>query len=78
MFSEGYKLQKVGPNNDRIFIDRNGDIFQYVLDFLRSERDIMPSFSNPDDEVRFKQELEFWDISSLKTPANFNIAPYGN
>ena len=68
MFSEGYAFQMVGQNHDKIFLDRNGDIFQYVLDFLRSERDSIPSFNNPDDEVKFRKELSFWDIS---------ISPHG-
>ena len=27
MFNEGYEFQKVGDKADKIFLDRNGDIF---------------------------------------------------
>ncbi|KAM7540926.1 hypothetical protein Aperf_G00000046790 [Anoplocephala perfoliata] len=48
----------------RVFIDRNGEIFSYILDYLRNPKSaILPRSSDALDRLR--QEAEYYNLSSL-------------
>ncbi|CAG9324680.1 unnamed protein product [Blepharisma stoltei] len=47
-------------HNGKIFIDRDSDPFIQMINFLRTNR--VPIRQNPADEIRFKEELEYWGI----------------
>ena len=58
MFSGKYKLQ---THNGRVFIDRDGRIFQYVLSYLRNGT--LPPFDENDSlKESFYNELDYWQI----------------
>ena len=58
MFSGKYKLQ---THNGRVFIDRDGRIFQYVLSYLRNGT--LPPFEDNDSlKESFYNELDYWQI----------------
>jgi predicted HAD superfamily hydrolase len=41
MFSGLHKLQKI---DDRIFVDRDGHVFEKMLNYLRNDRNLWPEF----------------------------------
>ena len=63
MFSGEHNLKKVGPEDDqKIFLDRDGRTFQHLVNYLRNERDTWPEFVDPNDEVQFLKELDWWKV----------------
>ncbi len=52
---------KEGEGDDEIFIDRNGRRFEWVLDYLRSDRVYVPSLS---DQSALKDEFDFFGIDA--------------
>lgn len=59
MFSGLHDLKKI---DDSIFVDRDGSIFQALINFLRNERKIYPQFDSINDQRLFTEELQFWGI----------------
>lgn len=59
LFSGRHKLQ---VHNSRYFIDREGEIFMLVIEYLRNGK--LPFFLNKNDENKFFEELDYWNISS--------------
>lgn len=55
----GVKLTHGG----KVFIDRDGVLFRYVLDYLRSEKLVLPE--NFQERERLKQEAEFYQLTDL-------------
>jgi len=57
MFSGKYEVAK---HNDRHFIDRDGNSFLQMVNFLRNSK--IPNFKDKTEEASFYEELEFWQI----------------
>ena len=57
MFSGRHKLTK---HNGRIFIDRDGDVFCMIINYLRTGK--VPLFESKYKEIAFYEELDFWQI----------------
>lgn len=53
-------LQPLTLHHGKVFIDRDGEPFKMMIDYLRSGK--MPASSTKEQEQRFKEELEFWGI----------------
>ncbi|GAX10775.1 hypothetical protein FisN_UnNu008 [Fistulifera solaris] len=51
---------KEGEGDVEIFIDRNGRRFEWVLDYLRSDRAYVPDLS---DQLALKEELDYFGIA---------------
>lgn len=54
-------LQKQGES---VQLDRNGKIFQILVDYLRNEREELPVFADDGEEKAFKAELDYWKIET--------------
>jgi len=59
MFSGNHQLKII---DDQVFIDRDAKYFKQMISYLRNERQVYPSFENPQDEIWFSKELKFWGI----------------
>ena len=57
MFSGRHKLSM---HNGRVFIDREGDTFCQVIQYLRNGK--TPIFDNKIKENAFYEELDYWQI----------------
>jgi len=67
MFSGRHTIPK---HNGRYFIDRDGDVFINLINFLRSGK--IPVFKAKQEEHSFYEELEFWQIN-FKEDRNSNL-----
>ena len=57
LFSGNHSPQKF---KGRYFIDRDGETFLKLIDFLRN--DALPNFETDEDKIHFFEELEYWQI----------------
>ena len=71
LFSGNHSLKKY---NGRYFIDRDGDTFIKVIDFLRN--DTLPNFENDEQKLHFFEELEYWQIPKYKLIKNNDKSPF--
>lgn len=46
----------------KIFLDRDGETFLSLVNYLRNNREVFPKFVSKDEEQMFTKELEFWDM----------------
>lgn len=69
MFSGMHELKKI---DDAVFLDRDGKSFQYLVNYLRNEREVFPEFMDRNDEIHFFKELEFWKIPTKYPAQNLN------
>lgn len=58
-------------NDGNIFIDRNGDLFKYILEFLRSG--YVPNFTDITALKQLTKEADFYQITPLTTILNEEI-----
>ena len=56
MFSGMHELKKI---DDEVFLDRDGKTFQYLVNYLRNDREVLPEFMDRNDEIHFFKELDF-------------------
>jgi len=68
MFSGRHKLS---IHNGRVFLDRDGDTFCQVINYLRNGK--IPIFDSKIKENLFFEELDYWSI-----PLNFNCGMNDN
>ena len=61
------ELTELKRIDDAIFLDRNGKIFEAMIDYLRDDRVKMPRFSELNDQIRFTNELKFWGMAPYYT-----------
>ena len=54
IFDGSYPLKEIDGS---IFLDRNGEVFANVLDYLRSDRKQWPQFTDANELRKFKAEL---------------------
>ena len=59
MFSGMHELKTI---NEEVFLDRDGQTFLHVVNYLRNNREVFPDFMDRNDEIHFFKELEFWKI----------------
>lgn len=59
MFNGMHDLKKI---NEEVFLDRDGRTFQHLVNYLRNNRDVFPEFTDPNDEIHFFKELDWWKI----------------
>ena len=59
MFSDMHELKKI---NEEVFLDRDGQAFQTLVNYLRNERRVFPEFPDKKSEKNFFKELHFWGI----------------
>lgn len=57
MFSGRHEIPK---HNGRLFIDRQGDAFVNMINYLRNGK--YPVFRDKNEEINFFEELTFWQI----------------
>ena len=46
----------------KVFLDRDGDTFKMVINYLRNDQELIPEFDTKNQEVMFFKELQFWEI----------------
>ncbi|XP_064637496.1 BTB/POZ domain-containing protein KCTD16-like [Lineus longissimus] len=63
MFSGKGKMTLVKDNKGKYFIDRDGVLFRYVLDYLRNQKLVLPE--NFHEKDRLKSEAEFYKLPNM-------------
>ena len=58
------ETEQVKDSNNRYFIDRDGPLFNYILDYLRNKLSFVPP-SNLIDTNRLKIEAEYYKLSNM-------------
>ena len=48
--------------DDKVFIDRDGETFEFLINYLRNERKVFPEFEDKNMENHFYKELLYWGI----------------
>ena len=48
MFNGTHELKKI---NDEVWLDRDGETFQHLLNYLRNDRTLLPEFEDHNDEI---------------------------
>jgi hypothetical protein len=54
--------------NDEYFLDRDGNTFLHMINYLRNSREVFPDFQDRNDEIHFFEELKFWQIPIKQGP----------
>lgn len=54
-----HELKKV---DDEVFLDRDGDTFETLVNYLRNDRKVFPEFTEKNAQNMFYKELQFWGI----------------
>ncbi|XP_076446703.1 BTB/POZ domain-containing protein KCTD12-like [Babylonia areolata] len=70
-FSDSSVSQLVRDSKGKIFIDRDGVLFRYVLDYLRNFKLVLPE--NFHERERLKQEAEYFRLPDLMS--SLTVAP---
>lgn len=63
MFNGTAKTKLVKDSKGKYFIDRDGVLFRYVLDYLRNQKLTLPE--NFHEKERLKQEAEYYNLPNL-------------
>ncbi|KAL8582506.1 hypothetical protein ACOMHN_063068 [Nucella lapillus] len=63
LFSESTASQLVRDSKGKVFIDRDGVLFRYILDYLRNLKLVLPE--NFHERERLKQEAEYFGLPDL-------------
>jgi BTB/POZ domain len=71
MFSGRHQIQK---HNGKIFIDRQGESFINMINYLRNGK--FPIFRDKNEEINFLEELQFWQIPLNEQSIHFVILDY--
>jgi hypothetical protein len=71
MFSGRHDIPK---HNGRLFIDRQGEAFINMINYLRNGK--YPVFRDKNEEINFFEELNFWQIPIYETSKFFKIEYY--
>jgi len=64
------KLPLCKDDKDNVFLDRNGDTFAHILDFLRDGKLILPD--DPFKRQKIKEEMEYFELSEKKKSGSSN------
>ena len=63
MFTGRSSNPVIRDSKGKYFIDRDGVLFRYILDFLRNQKLVLPE--NFQEKRRLQQEAEYFNLSSL-------------
>jgi hypothetical protein len=61
---ETKKLEEIRDGNNRLFIDRDGLLFRYILEYLRNKKLII-QVDDINEKIRLKNEAEYYKLSNL-------------
>jgi len=61
MFNGMHTLKVI---DNEYFLDRDGTTFLHLLNFLRNSREVLPEFTDHNDEIHFYKELQYWRIET--------------
>ena len=59
LFSDMHELKKV---NEEVFLDRDGETFETLVNYLRNDRKVFPEFNDKNSENMFYKEMHYWGI----------------
>jgi hypothetical protein len=59
---ETKKLEEIRDGNNRLFIDRDGSLFRYILDYLRNKILLIDDLN---EKIRLKIEAEYFKLPNL-------------
>lgn len=65
MFSTGDQYKPLVQEDGRIFIDRDGEAFCHVIDYLRNYKKRLPEFRGMRERKMFFRELDYWRIETV-------------
>lgn len=72
MFSNNGKMQILRDSKGKYFLDRDGVLFRYILDYLRNQKLILPE--NFHERERLKTEAEYFNLPNLvRTLTTMNV-----
>jgi hypothetical protein len=74
MFSGRHNVVVDKDDSGRYFIDRDGDMFKYVLCFLRAPHTFTLEGLSPRDTQRAREELEYFQFPFLNVPATGTVS----
>lgn len=56
-----HELKKI---DEEIFLDRDGQAFETLVNYLRNDRKVFPEFSDKNSENQFYKEMHYWGIDA--------------
>lgn len=73
IFSNSGKMQTLRDSKGKFFLDRDGVLFRYILDYLRNQKLILPE--NFHEKERLKTEAEYFNMPNLvRNLTTMNVA----
>jgi len=54
-----HELKKI---DKEVFLDRDGETFKHVVNYLRNDRRVFPEFVDKNAENLFYKEISFWGV----------------
>lgn len=81
LFKDSSKSRLVRDSKGKVFIDRDGVLFRYILDYLRNLKLVLPE--NFHERERLKQEAEYFKLTDMISclslaPKPTHLPPIGN
>lgn len=73
MFMSGDQYKPLVQEDGRIFIDRDGESFMHIINYLRDGKKTLPEFRGMRERKLFFRELDYWQIKAH--PTHFVDAP---
>ena len=65
MFVNGDSYKPLVQEDGRIFIDRDGESFLHVIDYLRNGKKNLPEFRGMRERKLLFRELDYWQIPTI-------------
>ena len=60
-----HELKKI---DEEVFLDRDGQTFETLVNYLRNDRKVFPEFTDKNSENMFYKEINYWGIDQhMKT-----------
>lgn len=64
MFMSGDQYKPLIQEDGRIFIDRDGESFMHIINYLRDNKKTLPEFRGMRERKMFFRELDYWQIKT--------------
>ena len=64
MFMSGDNYKPLVQEDGRIFIDRDGESFMHIINYLRDGKKTLPEFRGMRERKLFFRELDYWQIQT--------------
>jgi hypothetical protein len=61
LFSDMHELKKI---DEEVFLDRDGQTFETLVNYLRNDRKVFPEFTDKNSENMFYKEINYWGIDA--------------